>query len=524
MNLDRNTKRKCLWLGIGFGIFFGFSFSLGKSIHEEWQTYAQGIQIFLKFGRTFLLAGGAATPLFVLFYFLSFCIVERAERKCSGRTPRFFQVYLIMLLPYLICFAAYFPGCMSYDSWYITLQALGIIGFDNHHPFLHTLIWSIFAHMDEWLGIKQIGIILYTALQLIVMTAIYAHVSIWLGKRLEGRGRWIAFLYYAVNPVFHIFTIILTKDVYFSGCFLLLNITLIDYLEKELAGEDDKVYQKKIMILALLCCLLRNNMIYVIIAFGIILFLAFKKNVTSCRGILLAAGLFFFISKIIYPSIGVAEGSVKEMLSVPISQVAAVYNDDTKRLSEFEKELIQKYVPDVESYNRFFADPVKGSFNDRAFKENRGEFLRLWRDLFTEYPVEYTKAFLALNLPYWYPQMESVREYIETDNYSQDYPVERLNLLPAVYQFYENVSENQAEWMHWPIFRQFFSIGVPIWILLFFLCWFAVNKRKAMVLAVMPSILLWMTYLLGPVSSFRYIEPLLLTYPVWFVLGLERKS
>ena len=97
-------------------------------------------------------------------------------------------------------------------------------------------------------------------------------------------------------------------------------------------------------------------------------------------------------------------------------------------------------------------------------------------------------------------------------------------MLPAVYQFYENVSENQAEWMHWPIFRQFFSIGVPIWILLFFLCWFVVNKRKAMVLAVMPSILLWMTYLLGPVSSFRYIEPLLLTYPVWFVLGLERKS
>lgn len=450
-------------------------------------------------------------------------ILKKEEQKSHVTVLGFFQIYLIMLLPYLICFLAYFPGCMSYDSWYITLQALGIIGFDNHHPFLHTLVWSIFARMDEWLGIDQIGIILYTALQLIVMTAIYAYVSIVLGRRVEGRGKVIAFLYYALNPVFHIFTIVLTKDVYFSGCFLLLNITLIDYIENELSGKEDKACQRKIMVLTLLCCLLRNNMIYVIIVFGIILFLVFKKNVIKCRGILAAVGLFFLITKIVYPSIGVAEGSVKEMLSVPLSQIAAVYNSDTSRLRESDRELVKKYIPDVESYNKFFADPIKTNFNEQAFKEEKGEFLTLWWDLFTEYPAEYIKAFLSLNLPFWYPPMDSVREYIETDNYSQDYPVERLNLLPAVYNYYEKISENQAGWMHWPVFRLLYSIGMPIWILLFFLFWFVANKRKAMVLAMVPVILLWMTYLLGPVSSFRYIEPLLLTYPIWFVLGLRRK-
>lgn len=449
--------------------------------------------------------------------------IKKQKQKLSVRSLGFFQIYLIMLFPYLICFLAYFPGCMSYDSWYITLQALGIIGFDNHHPFLHTLIWSIFARMDEWLGVDQIGIILYTALQLIVMTAIYTYVSIMLGRRVEGRGKMIAFLYYALNPVFHIFTIVLTKDVYFSGCFLLFNITLIDYLEKELNGKEDKACQRKIMVLTLLCCLFRNNMIYVIIVFGIILFFVFKKNVIKCRGILVAVGLFFLITKIIYPSIGVAEGSIKEMLSVPLSQIAAVYNSDTSRLKESDRELVKKYIPDVESYNRFFADPIKTNFNEQAFKEEKSEFLTLWWDLFIEYPAEYIKAFLSLNLPYWYPPMDSVREYIETDNYSQDYPVWRLNLLPAVYDYYEKISENQAGWMHWPVFRLFYSIGMPIWILLFFLFWFVANKRKAIVLAMMPGILLWMTYLLGPVSSFRYIEPLLLTYPIWFVLGLERK-
>lgn len=451
-------------------------------------------------------------------------ISKKEEQKLSVKSPGFFRMYLVMLFPYMVCFLAYFPGCMSYDSWYITLQALGMIGFDNHHPFLHTLVWSIFANMDEWLGIDQIGIILYTALQLMVMTAIYTYVSIVLGRKVKGRGKVIAFFYYALNPIFHIFTIVLTKDVYFSGCFLLLTITLTDFLEKEFNGKEEKTCQRKIMVLTLLCCLLRNNMIYVTIIFGFILFLAFRKNIAKCRGILTAVGLFFLITKIVYPSIGVAEGSIKEMLSVPLSQIAAVYNNDNRGLEESDRELIKKYIPDVESYNRFFADPIKTNFNEQAFNEEKGEFLALWWDLFVKYPEEYVRAFLSLNLPYWYPPMDSVREYIETDNYSQDYQVERANLLPAVYDYYENISENQAVWMHWPVFRQLYSIGMPIWILLFFLFWFAANKRKAMVLAMVPGLLLWMTYLLGPVSSFRYVEPLLLTYPIWFVLGLERKT
>ena len=523
MSLDRSVRKKYLWLGICFGSLFSFSFVIGKSIQEEWWSYTRGIQTFFRFGRYFLITETVFVPLFILLYFLCIWITGRKKKKFSGRELGFLPMYMIMLLPYLICFLVYFPGSMSYDSWYITLQALGLIGFDNHHPFLHTLIWSIFAHMDEWLGIEQIGIILYTAVQLIIMTAIYTYVSIWLGRRLEGLGRWIVFLYYIGNPVFHIFTLLLTKDVYFSGCFLLLSIAVTEYLEKELSGNDDKACQRKVMILGLLCCLLRNNMIYVMVVFGVVLFFVFKKNVKQCRGIILAAGLFFFISNIIYPSMGVAKGSVKEMLSVPLSQIAAVYHKDMNKLEESDKELIKKYIPDVENYNRFFADPIKGNFNDRAFEEDKGEFLHLWWNLFKDYPAEYVKAFLSLNLPYWYPPMDSVREYIETDNYSQDYPVERLNLLPSLYNYYEEVSENQAAFMHLPVFRQLYAIGVPIWIFLFFLFWFAANKRKEVILAIMPCILLWMTYLLGPVSSFRYVEPLLLTYPVWFTLGLERK-
>ena len=512
--------------GILFGIVFGFFNALGKSVQQEnVGSLFLDIEVFRNFIFTFCLSGMVAGILAVFFY-LIFDYASSADREISKiQRGSFFKIYFCMILCYLLCFIAYFPGIMSYDSWYITLQALGKIGFDNHHPFLHTLIWSMFARLDDFFGIKEIGIVLYTLVQFMIMTAIYAWVYLWIcGKKIGKAGKVLSFLYLAFNPVFHIFTLILTKDVYFSGCFLLLTVRLIDYCEAILERDRGTRKQGSITIISLLCCLFRNNMIYVIILLAVVLFFMAGKRIVSCKGLLISIFLYGLIVHVIYPSIGVSEGNMKEMMSVPLSQISAVYQNEKDELNTEEKELIFKYIPDVEQYDRFFADNVKSNFNTQAFHENKDEFVSLWCKLFRKYPGEYVQAFLSLNLPYWYPEMNSVREYIETDNYSQDYPVIRKNLLPSVYHWYEEVSENRAKWMTLPGVRQLYSIGMPVWILVFFLIRFVVLKKRAFVCGIMPAIFLWLTYLMGPVSSFRYIEPLLLTYPVWFALSLERKS
>ncbi len=561
--------------GILYGLLFGTFKILGRRILESGgQEVFEGTEIWgggygISFLTAFLGAGGMAALAFAFLGWMG------GKYKTSGRKKlRFPVAYAGMLICYLPCFITYFPGCMSYDSWYITLEALGIIGFDNHHPFLHTFIWSIFAHMDEWLGVRQIGITLYTSGQLLIMVAVYAYVCVWISRRnLPGVMGKIAWIYYGLNPVFHIFSLILTKDVLFSGLFLLLCISLVDFLETVCGKRTEPSIsiglEIKTAVLLLLCCLFRNNMIYVAIVFICLLCLCFRVSVFRCKGLLAAVFLFFVITKVVYPGVGVAKGSVKEMLPVPLSQMAAVYHSDKteaeenrkringnneedigeagtesgkieikkfeiketrtgkikeKELDAREKELLIKYIPSIEQYDRFFADPVKSDFNENAFRENPGEFIRLWGQLFLKYPDIYIEAFLALNLPYWYPEMESVREYIETDNYSQDYPVERKGWLPGVYRWYERVSENQAAWMHLPLFRQLYAIGVPIWVLLFFGLWFGIRKRKEALAVVTLSVLLWLTYLLGPVSSFRYVEPLLLTYPLWLALGIGGKQ
>lgn len=521
-------KWKISWQkpGIIFGIVFGFFYALGKNVQQESVgRLFFDIEVFRNFIFTFCLSGVVAGIFAVFFYQILENASSTDRESVKKQKGSFSKTYFCTILCYLLCFIAYYPGIMSYDSWYITLQALGKIGFDNHHPFLHTLIWSMFARLDDFFGIKEIGIVFYTLVQFMIMTAIYAWVYLWICGRNKGKaGKVLSFLYLAFNPVFHIFTLILTKDVYFSGCFLLLTVRLIDLCESILERDRATRKQGSIIIISLLCCLFRNNMIYVIILLTVVIFFMTEKRIASCKGLLISIFLYGLIVQVIYPSIGVSEGSIREMMSVPLSQISAVYQNEKEELNAEEKELILKYIPDVEQYDRFFADNVKSNFNTHAFHENKEEFIFLWYKLFRKYPGEYAQAFLTLNLPYWYPEMNSVREYIETDNYSQDYPVIRKNLLPSVYHWYEEISENRAKWMTLPVFRQLYSIGMPIWILLFFLIRFIVLKKRAFVCGIMPAIFLWLTYLMGPVSSFRYIEPLLLTYPVWVALSLERKS
>ncbi len=513
---EKIIKRKCRLAGMALGFLFSAILIIGEAVEKEvWRD---------SFWIQFSVWGCIWGELFSIFYQVMEKTAQGFRNRSGEKSYRFWPVYLLLTLCYLPCFLAYFPGCMSYDAGYITWQTLRIIPFNNHHPFFHTLVWSLFLYLEQLLQIEQIGIVLYTSVQLLIITGIDAYVIVWIsGRKGERFSTKAAFLYYAVNPVFHIFALIMTKDVLFSGFFLLFSIALTDFFENEVTTDkkEDEKQQKKVMALGLLCCLFRNNMIYVLLLFLLILLLVFRMKVSRFRGLLFAVLAYYFVTKIIYPGMGVAEGERKEMLSVPMSQLAAVYREHSGELEEEDRERIKKYIPDVESYDRFFADMIKARFNENAYREDAGEFLSLWSRLLMIYPKEYSKAFLALNLPYWYPPKDSVREYIETENCSQEYPAARADLLPSVFRWYEKVAENQFGWMHLPVLRQIFSIGTPVWILLFFGIWSAINKKKAAVLAMIPSFLLWFTYLLGPVSNFRYIEPLMLTYPVWLKISLE---
>lgn len=512
-------------LGLLMGSIFAFVQTLGNFVAQSQTGYlVNGSEDVWNFLTSFLQTGIWSVLLFIFLYW----VLEKGNLKIEEKRSRghFWKNWLMLLPLYIVCFLAYFPGSVSYDASYITWQALRIIGFDNHHPFLHTLLWTIFLAMEEKIGIQYLGVVLFTVLQLLFMTGVYAYILTWMEKRvIRTWQRTICMIYYIFNPVLQIFSLIIVKDVLFAGCFLLFQLFLIDFWEAFRREENLKKPAVRISIMALLCCLFRNNMIYVILVYFVVVLVLYKKRaIILSKYISIAILVFYLLTEVVYPSVGVLKGSIKEMLSVPMSQIAAVYQFEPEKITEQEEALIRKYIPDVEGYDCYFADRIKQNFNGDAVRENPQEFLQLWMELFEKSEGVYVRAFLALNLPYWYTDMESVKEYIETDNYSGDYFIERTNWLPGAFEFYENVADKEAAFMNLPILKLLFSISMPIWIWLFFVLSMLKKGQKQKVVAILPGLLLWMTYLLGPVSNFRYIAPLIMAWPIWFILAVSGKE
>jgi hypothetical protein len=135
-------------------------------------------------------------------------------------------------------------------------------------------------------------------------------------------------------------------------------------------------------------------------------------------------------------------------------------------------------------------------------------------------------AFLSLNLPYWYPDSATVdvysqRRYIETGICEMEwYPVTLQSKLPGLYKMYEKVASFEA-FQNVPVAATVFSITTPFWLMLICLFLLFYKKKKQQMLLILPGMFLWLTFMAGPVSNFRYIFPIFCLYPLYIALVFD---
>jgi len=134
-------------------------------------------------------------------------------------------------------------------------------------------------------------------------------------------------------------------------------------------------------------------------------------------------------------------------------------------------------------------------------------------------------AFLTLNLNYWYPDSDFIDKYSERmyiESYVWDYnffKVERKSVLPGLLESYEKFASGAAP-SEIPVFSVVFNIGFPVWFLIIGIIVCHVRKNKRLALCLWPGLLVWFTFMLGPVSNVRYIYYLFALLPVYTVLLL----
>lgn len=154
--------------------------------------------------------------------------------------------------------------------------------------------------------------------------------------------------------------------------------------------------------------------------------------------------------------------------------------------------------------------------NNDQTNENKGEFWNLYFKLFKNYPNEFIVSFLDLNIPLWYQGSKGVdpyanRDYIEINIFENIF--NRDSKLPILRNYYESVASFKL-FDNIPSIINIFSLSFPIWFILFALFISISKKTYKNIISLMPLILLWLTYLLGPVSNLRYMLPIVMLYPL----------
>lgn len=510
---------------------FGFLYSLAIVLGFQCEYFGE---IDLKSWKAYLffvLIFAIATVFSKLMWDL---ICERANSKPEDKTPSdkkdrtWLISSIIIWFGNFIVFLGEYPGFFTYDAL-DELNEVVTRTFSNQYPMLHVLsLGGTIQAVHKLTGNYNISIAVFILLQMSAIAVALGYLVKTLHDDGLGRiGSVIFSIYLGVFPVLCMYSLCSSKDGIFGAALL---ITVI-YLRKMLL--DFRAFwlsKKDIIILttaSVLMMLLRSNGVYAFTVFAVILviFLMIKsakygrQEVTLKKTLLYIVGaiiLFLAVNKGLLFATNASSVGHREILTVPIQQLARVYCYDNESLSAEDKEIIGKYIPEdaVKRYNPKCSDGVKIDFNEQSFNDNKAEFFRVWLKTGFSHPVAYLDALCMTSYGMWYPQAtidgyKGNRVYTFTYGdssyfgYEVEPPGTRQSLIPAIDRFYRWLSLDGT--IHRiPVVRFIFSPGFWLWVYIFVIGYFIYTKQNGKALAYSLPFIVILTCFIGPMSLVRY--------------------
>ena len=429
-------------------------------------------------------------------------------------------IIFICWLPY---FLSFYPGNLSPDS--ISELTTVINNFSNasdHHPIIH-MLFIAFPYKIVF-GITNnmtAGVAAVTLLQMIVMASIFAYLITFLYKRgIKDKILLLILGYYALFPMHGYYSIVMWKDVIFSGLLLLLTIELVKIIEKIMKKELCFKNLISFIIVSIFCVFFRNNAIYMyfLLAFITLIFLR-KYYKIFIPAFVIVFGVYFVVKGPIFNSLNIKKSSSSEYIGIPMQQVGRMAYKNVN-FTKKEKELLNKLIPvDIMAkvYNPIISDGIKfdSNYNSNVFDENKGEYLKLYLSLIRKHPSIAIEAYSVSTLGYWYPGVSynSVC-YGMVEN---DYGLKNYSLLGKDVQYFLYGIEGRGV----PVLNIEWSIGLCFWVILIFVILAAKMIGKKSLLIYVPIMGIWITMMVAaPVyAEFRYVYgaftclPLLMMVP-----------
>ena len=355
---------------------------------------------------------------------------------------------------------------------------------------------------------------------MMVITAIFAYVSDYLYQKKIGKlGNILICLYYGLFPTIVMFTLCSSKDGLFGAFLLLLTVFLFQMVEDLEGFLANKIKVILFICSAVLMPLFRHNGFYAYLVFVPFAILYFRKKLKSFIAPMLIVPivLYLLISGLFSGLLSSEVTHHQEMLTVPIMQMARVYNYEPQALTQEEKELLISYIPEenLNLYTPRVSDMVKIGFNNELYEKDSRSFWKLWKSLLIRKPMTYLNAWFLTSYGYWYPapvinvyKGTTVFTFTYEDSsyfgYEVEAPGERTSFIPAIDSLYRYLSIGSFQ-QDAPVLALLFKPGCIFLIYMFVLFYRLSRKSFSGVLPFMPMILTFLTVLLGPTYLVRYV-------------------
>lgn len=456
------------------------------------------------------------------------------KREIEGLSDK--KTVIITALCLLICwlpvFLSVYPGFFVYDAQDEYIQ-VATRNFSSHHPLMHVLMLGGIIHLIYKItGSYNLGIACYTLFQMVILSGILSYALLVMKKKGTSffiRIVWM--LYFGLFPVIVMFSLCSAKDGLFTGMLLLLFLFLRELCKNPEKFFASKYYKIAFFITAVGMMLLRHNGVYAYLVLAVLLYFIYTKYRKEIGILLFSAVLVYYIvnSAMIF-IFSAYHGEKQEILTVPIQQMARVYNSEKDELPIEDLQTLYEILPEyaLRFYTPKVSDGVKYHFNNEAFSKDPGKYLTLWMRWGIKHPFTYLNAWFMTSYGFWYPDTvidvyrgTEVFTYTYEDSsyfgYEVEEPGERASKFPWFNEIYRKLSLEIAQ-QKLPVISMLFSPGFLFWIMAFTMGYLWYFKRYNDLLPFLLPMLVWLTVLLGPTYLVRYVLFL------WFLLPFMIRS
>lgn len=457
--------------------------------------------------------------------------------KIMENKKRLFIIAIIIFICWLPVLTMLYPGTCINDTWG---QLTSVIKLKNgqwsmsaHHPvfdtiFMSTIILPIVYKFGNW----HFAIFVYVLVQAIITSFVFSYSLIYAKEKLKLNNIIIMLflLIYILCPIYVTSVQTVSKDALSAWIYVLFIIQYIEIIRTHgdcLHNTKNAIIHHIITII--FCILTKKIETYVILFSYIPLLIVYIRKI---KYLLLPFLTTIFISFIFLPIINltfnITESGKQEMYSLPFQMTARYVKYNDKKVTEEEKEVIDK-VLNYDELSTFYhpnnSDPVK-KYSQKGKDSDYIDYLKVWLKQGLKDPIMYLKA-TGCQIAGWFSTFE-YKPLINMDHHTQinNYNIPesaaiRNDISNKTYTVYNNIYDFIYKI---PLFRIFLSYGfyatfLPMFIILTLLK----NRKYNLLLCCIPLILSIIIGLyLAPVSinleGLRYLYPVTYSLPILLML------